>query len=322
MGTITPGSRIKAQRKAAWSGSWATLRDLEVFLAMIEGRTATAAARRLDISQPAVSRTLIALEEKSGHVLFKRQGTGLAPTADALALYEQIQPIFHSLDQLKGFEWTQTKPVNLRIACPPTVAQCFLESITALFLRDNPNTLVSMDIVTTPEVLELVADQRADIGIADVSVGNTGLTRSPLRRSRMVCVLPEGHPLCAKQKIEVRDLHQQPMVMLAKRNPVRPVLDRLFSQAASQPRVVVETATALSAVNYVSQGVGITLVNPFPVLLARFSGVTVRAFTAEVAYETSFFTSSAAKPNAVAQRYMESVREHQPQATPHCAPIQ
>lgn len=254
-------------------------------------------------------------------MLFKRQGTGLVPTADALALYEQIQPIFQSLEQLKGFEWTQPKSAHLRIACPPTVAQCFLESITAAFLRDNPDTLVSMDIVTTPEVLELVADQRADIGFADVPVGNTGLTRSPFRRSRMVCVLPQAHPLCASEHIEVRGLHKEAMVMLAKRNPVRPVLDRLFSQAAIQPRVVVETATALSAVNYVSQGVGITLVNPFPVLLAPFCGVSVRAFAADVDYETSFFTSSTAVPNAIAQRYMEYVREHQPQAMAHSTPI-
>ena len=321
MESNTLGSQKPAQRKAAWSGSWATLRDLEVFLAMIEVRTATAAALRLGVSQPAVSRTLIGLEEKSGHVLFKRQGTGLVPTADALALYEQIRPIFQSLEQLKGFEWTQAKAVNLRIACPPTVAQCFLEPITALFLRDNPETLVSMDIVTTPEVLALVADQRADIGVADVGVGNSGLTRSPLRRSQMVCVLPQAHPLCGKDQIEVRDLHQEPMVMLAKRNPIRPVLDALFRQGASQPRVVVETATALSAVNYAAQGVGITLVNPFPVLLAPFSGIAVRAFDAGVGYETSFFTSPSAQPNAAAQRYMEFVRSHQPQATPHCAPI-
>lgn len=307
----TSTSGKPAQRKAAWSGSWATLRDLEVFLAVIEERKTTKAAERLGVSQPAISRTLSALEEKSGHVLFRHEGTGLVPTADALALYEQIQPIFTSLDQLKTFEWTQAKQSSLRLACPPSVAQCFLEPLTAAFIRSNPDIHISLDIVTTADVLELVADQRADIGIADVVADSMGLTRSAFRRSQMVCVLPASHPLCAKDHIEAHDLHQQPLVMLARRNPIRPTLDRLFAKAASQPNVVLETATALSAVNFVAQGIGITLVNPFPVLLEVVQGVEIRSFSPNVDYEVSFFTSSVVTPNSAMHRFMEFIRQHQ-----------
>ena len=119
------GERVRTQRNAAWSGSWATLRDLEVFQAVIEERKTTAAAQRLGISQPAVSRALASMEQKSKRSLFRHQGTRLVPTADAMALYEEIQPIFHALAQLSHFDWTQQKPASLRIACPPTMAHCF-----------------------------------------------------------------------------------------------------------------------------------------------------------------------------------------------------
>ncbi len=315
------GERVRTQRNAAWSGSWATLRDLEVFQAVIEERKTTAAALRLGISQPAVSRALASMEQKSKRSLFRHQGTRLVPTADAMALYEKVQPIFHALAQLSHFDWTQQKPASLRIARPPTMAHCFLESLTAGFMRDNKDTLVSLDIVTTPDVLGLVADGRADIGVADVQAPNSGLQRAPFRWSQVVCVLPDSHPLCAKETIGPADLNGEPMVMLARRNPIRPALERAFGKAASRPRVVFETTTAQSALRFVAEGAGCALVNPFPVLLAQPPGVAVRAFAPPMGYEASFFTSAAEMPSAAMKRYMEYVRSNQPAAMFKSEPI-
>lgn len=308
-----PSAVKTTRRNAAWTGSWATLRDLEVFLAVIEARKTTAAAHRLGVSQPAVSRTLSSFEEKSGRQLFRHEGTGLVPTADALDLYEQIRPIFDSLESLKNFEWNQTKPTVLRLACPPTMAQCWVEDITAKFLAQNPDVHVSMDIVTTAEVLELVADQRADLGIADVNPTSSGLIRSAFRRSQMVCVMPTNHALARSEYIDAAALHAQPLVMLAKRNPMRPTLEQLFKKSNSEPHVVIETATALSALNFVARGVGITLINPFPALLATHKGVTVRPFTPHLSYEASFFTSAQTLQSSIVHRYMEFARAQQPE---------
>lgn len=297
------------------------MRDLEVFMAVIEERKTTSAAERLGVSQPAVSRTLSQLEEKSGRKLFRTEGTGLVATADALALYEHIQPIFTSLEHLKHFEWTQPNPTPLRIACPPTAATCFLESLTAGFMRSNPDVMVSMDIVTTAEVLELVADQRTDIGVADVAGTNTGLQRVAFRRSQMVCVMPDTHAYSKKKRIEPQDLDGQAMVMLAKRNPIRPALDRILQKASSTPRVVMETSTALSAVHYAAQGLGITLVNPFPVLLTAPKGIVVRPFLPHIDYEMAFFTSLASVSSSSMLRYVEYVRQHQPDALEYSTPI-
>jgi DNA-binding transcriptional LysR family regulator len=310
------------RRNAAWTGSWATLRDLEVFLAVIETRKTTAAAHRLGVSQPAVSRTLSSFEEKSGRQLFRHEGTGLVPTADALDLYEQIRPIFDSLENLKNFEWNQAKPTVLRLACPPTMAQCWVEDITAKFLTQNPDVHVSMDIVSTPEVLALVADHRADLGVADVNPGNTGLNRSAFRRSQMVCVIPNNHALAQRERIDVAALDGQRLVMLAKRNPMRPTLEQLLTKHGSEPEVVMETATALSALNFVSRGVGIALINPFPALLSNPVGVSVRSFQPSLPYEASFFTSSQITATSVVHRYMEFARRNQPANEPYSTAIQ
>ena len=234
------------------------------------------------------------------------------PTADALALYEAVQPIFESLNRLKEFEWAQGRAQVLRIAAPPTMAQCFLDGLTAQFLKANPEVTISFDIVTTADVLELVADQRADVGVVDIAPVSTGLRRSVFRRSRIVCALPKSHALAKKKTINPIDLHGEQLVLLAKRNALRPVIDRLLAKEGSKPSRVIETSTAISALSYVAEGLGITLINPFPASLSLHKSVVLREFSVDLPYESSFFTSGSVVSSAVAQRFIEFVRQYQP----------
>ena len=75
-------------------------RQLEVFRAVIDAGTATAAAQRLDMSQPAVSQHLAQLEEAFGVVLFARERGRLFPTAQALALYDEVAFAFEGIERV------------------------------------------------------------------------------------------------------------------------------------------------------------------------------------------------------------------------------
>jgi DNA-binding transcriptional LysR family regulator len=302
----------EAPKPSAWSGSFATVRDLEVLHTVIDEKKTTAAAARLGISQPAVSRTLAQMETRSGRTLFRRQGVAIVPTADALALYEETKPIFEILARLRDFQWTESAVTPLRIAAPPTIAQCFLEPLLVRFMRENPSARASLDIVTTPDVLELVADQRADLGVADVTASHSGLTRIPFRRSDFVCAMPADHALAQRASISPADLHGHPMVKLVKRNAARAMLDRLFAKAGVKPSMVMETSNALSAVSLAGQGMGFALVNPFPVALTAPATVAFRPFEPKVTFETAFFVPVDGVVSSLVQRFIEFIRQHQP----------
>jgi DNA-binding transcriptional LysR family regulator len=294
---------------SSWSGGFATVRDLEILHTVITEKKTTAAAAKLGISQPAVSRALSQIEARSGRVLFRRKGLFLVPTADALSLYEETKPIFDVLGRLRDFEWAQNKAELLRIAVPPTVAH-WLEPLIARFLKEAPQTTISLEIATTPVVLELVADQRADLAVADVTAQTDALHRVTIRRAPFVCVVPEGHPLADAALVTVQDLHQLPMILLVKRNQARALIDRICLKAGVTPRVVVETSNALSAIRLAAEGVGATLVSPLPVADAIIRGVRHVPFAPEISFETAFFFSSAGAPSATAQRFVEFVQAH------------
>ncbi len=290
---------------SAWSGSFATVRDLEILRAVIQERKTTVAASKLGISQPAVSRTLAQLEARSGRVLFRREGMHLAPTADALALYETTQPIFDALTELRDFKWAEGTAKPLRIAAPPTIAHCLLEPIIARFHAAVPTVKVTLDIATTPAVLELVTDHRADIAIADVAAPNSSFHRIPIHQSSLVCALREDHPLAGASHIRPEDLYGMPMVLLVKRNPARALIDRLCTKAGVKLNVVIETSNALSALRFAEAGVGATLINPFPATLAPTKGMRFIPFEPAISFETAFFQLADSPVSSTVQRFVE-----------------
>lgn len=307
--TMLPKKTHQDLQPSAWSGSFASVRDLEILHTVIQERKTTAAASKLGISQPAVSRTLAHLEARSGRVLFRREGLYLAPTADALALYEATRPIFDALAELRDFKWAEGGAQALRIAAPPTIAHCLLEPIIAKFLAQAPSAKITLEIATTPAVLELISDQRVDIGMADVAAPASIFHRIPLHSSSLVCAVREDHPLAGASHVRAQDLHEQPMVLLVKRNPARALIDRFCTKAGVRLNVVIETSNALSALRLAASGAGATLINPFPAALAPVSGMRFIPFEPTISFETAFFQTADTAASSTVQRFVEFTRE-------------
>src|SRR5256885_14278482 len=77
------------------------LRHIEVFNAVMQTGSVSAAARLINITQPAVSRTLQHAELQLGFALFQRARGRLTPTNEALALFPHIEKLFEQLDEVQ-----------------------------------------------------------------------------------------------------------------------------------------------------------------------------------------------------------------------------
>ena len=77
------------------------LRHIEVFNAVMLTGTVSAAARQMNVTQPAVSRILAHAELQLGYPLFTRQRNRLAPTPEAQALYPEVQRLMSQLESVR-----------------------------------------------------------------------------------------------------------------------------------------------------------------------------------------------------------------------------
>lgn len=289
-----------------------SLRELEILRALISLGKTTAAAAKLNISQPAVSRAIAQLEQRTGLALFRREGGRLLATAEALALHQEAELIFQTLDRLERVRW---RPVDahahLRLVCPPTIAHHFLNRLLAKFSVEEPSTRIQLEIGSGVDVITKVADGDMDLGLIDSGPNHAGVRFIPFRLSEAHVILPKNSALCLKESFSAEDFHEQPLIALSRRFPSRIMLDRLFLGTNVAPRILIEVSTVAAAYDFVRAGAGVTIANPFPCAFRGDDDVAFRPFKPAVPYETSFVLPAMTPPTSVARRFVDFVRVHQ-----------
>lgn len=288
-----------------------TLRELEVLRTVITLRKTTLAAQKLGISQPAVSRAISQVENRMERELFVREGGRLIPTADALVLNAEIDPIFSTLARLEEADWSASSEDRLKIVAPPTLSHFLLPRLFASFLEKFPDTRIHLETGTTSAVIAAVADDKADLGLTDGIVSHQGLQISPFRRTKAHAILPVTHPLAAKDILTPEDFDGENFIAFNRRFQRRSVYDKLFGERGSVRNIVIETATSHTVLEMVRRGAGVALINPFPLILQDCPEVVFRKFVPEVEYTTSFVLPTG-PATSLAQRFIEFARKHGP----------
>ncbi len=275
---------------------------------MIVAGTTTAAAKQLGISQSAVSRSIANLEARIGSTLFIRSGGRLEPTAEALRLNEALDPIFTALSSIDQRASVSSVKPQLRIGAPPTIAHRFLHSRMSSFMRLQPDFEVFFDVCDSDSLIRNVADERYDLAIADFTTRQPGVKQLPFRRSRLVCLVPEGSPLCSKNVISPHDLVDHPVIASVKRHSLRASIDRMFAKAGVRPNIVAETATTVTALEFVRAGIGVGFVNPFPIADEVGDGVVIKPVSDEIEFRTCFLLPAGQAQSSGARALMRHIR--------------
>ena len=287
-----------------------TLRELEVLEALVRYRTAINAAKSLGISQSAVSRRLAQLEERLGFPLFLRAGGRLVPTVEALSINEQLAPVFATLDRIANHS-AQTRQAhhgNLTIVAPPTIAHRFLPSRIAALRQHNPDLQINFEVIASDALVTGVAECRFDVGLTDSTPAHEGIHTEPLLSTQAICLLPAAHHLATKDLIRPEDLEGEDFIALSRRHSSRVAIDRMFERAGISRHIVIETATNVSAMEFVREGLGVALVNPFPIIHQIGPNIAIRPFAPEIRYSTNFLLPSSRAPSAATLAFIELIR--------------
>lgn len=198
------------------------LRLLSHALALAEHGNFARAARAVNLSQPALSRSIQTLEAQMGVVLFERSNRGARPTdAGQLVLNRARLLSLQSADLEREVGILQTGGgVGLRVACGPYPARLLVGRALARCLVKSPDFRATVSMDAYPRVIQMVEEREADIGICEVSDTNTaGLETMPLRQRQGHAVARSGHPLVGNQVLGMRDLLEFPLVFTTRLPP-------------------------------------------------------------------------------------------------------
>jgi DNA-binding transcriptional LysR family regulator len=177
------------------------------------------AARRLYISQPALSKRIRNLERMAGTELFVRSPAGVRSTAAGQRLYSEARRMLvHA--ELVGELMDQLQPRSMpaRLAASHTITEYLLADLLAEFQSSAGSEHLAVEVISANSSLvrSLVLDGHADIGVCALAPGESaddGLVADLFCEDEVVLAVPFAHPWARRSSVSLEEFLSTPMVM-------------------------------------------------------------------------------------------------------------
>ena len=224
----------------------------------------TETAKALFTSQPGISKAILELEEELGIDLFVRHGKRLRRvTEPGQEVLKAIDVILREVANMKriGEEYSKQDAGTLSIAATHTQARYVLPEPVAQLRRRFPKVQVSLHQGSPSEVVQMLLDGTADIGLATESLSEPeDLVSLPCYEWEHVIVMRADDPLAAFEKITLEQLAGETLISYHPSFTGRRRIDAAFAQRRLKPNIALEAIDSDVIKTYVKAGLGVGIV--------------------------------------------------------------
>ena len=234
------------------------LRYLEILEAVAETGTFTGAAKKLYITQSAVSHAVAELEKQAGAALFERLPKGAVLTPCGVSLLEESRGILtacRNLDRrIKHLE--ETTPVN--IVSSITIASFMLPEILRQLKETAPDLHISVRVASANAALDILQRGNADIAFWEGAAPKGNFHTVFLGSYRLCAACAPDFPL-PDQVITPARLCSCPLLLREPGSAIRDTLDNTLALASQKAAPVWESVNSLALIKAAEAGLGITI---------------------------------------------------------------
>ena len=237
--------------------------QLRGFCAVVELRSVSKAAARLNLTQPTVSLQVQALEQELNTVLFERHGPKIALTPDGALLYELARPLVEGLAALDGdFEARRNKVERgrLSIAAGESTIHYVLPTTVQKFTAAHPGISLALNNVTGADGLQQLRERRADFCVGPLLDASADLEFEPIVSFDPVLITAPGHPLSKRRHVTLRQISQHPLILPPRHLSTWRQVELVFQQNHLPYEVRLEMGGWEVIKRYVELGLGISIV--------------------------------------------------------------
>lgn len=246
-----------------------TLRQLSYFTALAACRTYRQAAEQLNLSQPALTEQMHALERAVGVPLFDRRQRRLVLTPTGRSFLEDARRILATVDE----SCARTKAIGMGLAgrirlglTDDFVSSRLFERILG-FTDRHPDIEVETHVGLSPDLIDQLSRDMLDLGVLNLPLLELplALTRHDLPPSRIVLLVRTDHPLAERGEVAPRELAAEPLIFFPALAAVPFAIQcrRIFEEARVEPVIAQRTNSSALAVRLTAAGYGSALMSEF-----------------------------------------------------------
>ena len=249
------------------------LRSLRTFVMTAEMGGLGRACARLNLSQPAASRQLQALEGELGVVLFEHVGRGLRLTSHGEDLLQRSRQLLTQSELLtehaRALRSGETG--TLKVGATPQIIANLIAPFLPGYRRDQPGVDVQLNEGGDPQQRSRL--EQGEVHLTIMPVVGGGLSYRLLAPVHALAVMLKSHPLARRRVIEVEELTRHPLLLLQRGYGSRAWFDAECESAQVRPTVLVESTTAHTLTELAAVGHGIAVVPSTSVVRDLLRGI-------------------------------------------------
>ncbi len=242
------------------------LHQLRYFAAVARLGNFTRAAEACHVSQPTLSQQVAKLELELGTSLFDRTGRGATLTDAGRAFQERVEYALGLLDDAREALRSAGKAERLTVAAIPTIAPYLLPGVLVTFAGLHPAAHVEVKEYTTEECLKHLTDGELDVAVLALPVRGDHLATEALLTEELLLAVPANHKLAAKPQVRLKDLTDEPFVLLHEAHCLSEQALGFCARHALAPLVTAQLHQLGTVLELVRLGQGVSLV---PAMAAR-----------------------------------------------------
>jgi len=239
---------------------------LNTFLTAAEEQSFSRAAKRLHLSQSAVSQNIQALERAFGISLFERRGRSIALSEAGQAILPMARDALNSMRLVEDALLNLNQQVSgeLLLGCSTSAGKYILPILLANFQKQYPNVLPRVRIMGQDMVLERLINHVIPFGVTSRLLEHPYLESLPLFEDKIILIVPPDHPWTKFGRALPADLLDQPLIVREESSGTREAITeglRAHGLSCDLMRPCMELGNADAIEMAVENGVGIAFVS-------------------------------------------------------------
>ncbi|WP_194208478.1 LysR family transcriptional regulator [Superficieibacter sp. 1612_C1] len=268
------------------------LSQLRFFMAVATELNFSRAAKRLNMTQPPLSRQIQLLEHQLGVELFERSTRSVVMTAAGRRFFIEAQDLLQRAHTatFNARRVAQGEMGSITLSFVSSAVYEFLPKVIAEGRRCFPQIEIALKEMSTGEQFEALRLRQSDLGIVRAEGAPGGIKTEGFVREPFVLAVPGTHSLASLGQLTLAHLDKQPFIMYSPSAwlPFYELLAGMFRLSNIQPKYVQHIGSTVTILSLVNSGMGVALI-PKSASAIRFDDIVFRDIELPAGIESQLY---------------------------------
>ncbi len=272
-----------------------TLQQMEVLISLVGEGSFSLAARKMTLTQPAITKSIKNLEDSLGASVVNRNNAGISLTPEGKILYDYALRMIRLREEAKTKinKLHENTGGNIYIGASTIPAAYILPRALSEFKKKHSDIRIHIKTADSNEAMNMVLDNEVEIGVIGMKPLNKKLLAEPLWKDRLILAVPKLHPWHKKKSITLPELMNEQFVIREKGSATRDLLESSLKEAKSvslsQFNICSELGSSEAIKEAVIAGLGVSVISLHAVARELSQGLLFEVPIAECPMERNFY---------------------------------